>query len=133
MSKPLTHEQVTVTRDLQRKCAEDTIRTIERTLSLAGGHAESTFIAMGGVVAAAGMVMALISKDQKVFNDMTGAEMHDNALLAMLFAWHTERYKGQPGGLAEIFPQSIRQWEQITGKTFDSSWLVEALSCLVKK
>lgn len=128
-----TKEERQVAADLQRQCAQKCANSSKGVIELCDTAAQATFVAAGGVVGSAGILLALMANDD-ILMDMEGADQHNFALLAMMFAWWTDlKDRGPASNLENGLPWLVSHWEKITGKTFDPDWLYKPLAEILRE
>jgi len=127
----LTQTQLAVGRDLYGKCAKDVLMSMIQNMNLCDDGAQCAFVGCAGPISS-GMALAhaLSNNDHRRMEAPT--VLADQALFALLFAWHARRPGDDEGAPAttsvhDIVNASKRGWEFLTNKTFDASWLTDDL------
>lgn len=126
----MSASELAISNDLQKKCATDCVDATTLVTNLCDNSAQAAFVACGGVIGAAGVLMALMSTKETV-TELPGTDMHDFAFFAMMFAWASGVKDDRVGNLRHMLPMLVGHWERITGKTFDVDWLNRPLASIV--
>jgi len=127
----LTQTRLAVGKDLYQKCAHDVLMVMIRNMNLCDDSAQCAFVGCAGPISS-GMALAHALSNEEYRRMETPAVLSEQALFALLFAWHARRPVDDEGNPAmtkvhDIANASKRGWEFLTGKTFDASWLADDL------
>lgn len=128
----MTNRDTAIARDLQVALAHEVVTKCNAKAGLCDTQAMATFVAVGGVIGAGGVLMALMSHEEPMTN-LAGPDLNDLTLFALMFSWASEVKDDRCGKLETIMARLVPAWENLTGKAFEPDWLNPQLATIVRE